>query len=256
MYLIYVDESGNTGPNLDDPQQPMHLLAGVFVPEDEWMGGYEDLRIIRCRAAEACRSKGVMLRELHAVDMYHGTRDFRSVPKEVREDLICDALRVLVTRRLSVVYACAVKPAIRSRWPQYDRDPGADLWRDLIQACSGHLTKIGLEARALLIADESHLKWFARHNIRDVEMKSWLPEPTAGARYPNLLDTVHFVASWESPYIQLADLVAYFAMRAWRAGGWKKLGADAHYDRFIAPCVKAVRVYPSGYARVPESNDG
>jgi hypothetical protein len=79
---------------------------------------------------------------------------------------------------------------------------------------------------------------------------------TAGARYPNLLDTVHFVASWESPYIQLADLGAYFTMRAWRAGGWKKPGADAHYNHFIAPAVKAVRVYPPGYTPVPQYSDG
>jgi hypothetical protein len=176
MYLIYVDESGNTGPNLDDPQQPMQLLAGVFVPEHEWMAGYEDLRTTVRRAREACRSKGVMLREMHAADMYHGTRDFRSIPKQVREDLICDAMRVLARRRLSVVYACAIKPAIRSRWPGYDRDPGADLWRELIGECSGYLNKIGPDSRALLIADESHLKWFAKYNIRDVEMKSWSPD--------------------------------------------------------------------------------
>ena len=35
MWLSYLDESGNTGSNLDDPDQPVHLIAAVMVPEDQ-----------------------------------------------------------------------------------------------------------------------------------------------------------------------------------------------------------------------------
>lgn len=34
MLICYLDESGNTGRRLDDPDQPIHLIAAVLVRED------------------------------------------------------------------------------------------------------------------------------------------------------------------------------------------------------------------------------
>ena len=36
MNFVYIDESGNTGLNLKDPQQPVFLLAALIVPESKW----------------------------------------------------------------------------------------------------------------------------------------------------------------------------------------------------------------------------
>jgi len=36
MNLVYTDESGNTGLNLKDPQQPVFLLAAMILPESKW----------------------------------------------------------------------------------------------------------------------------------------------------------------------------------------------------------------------------
>ncbi len=37
MHLIYFDESGNTGNNLNDHQQPIFVLCALAVPEDRWL---------------------------------------------------------------------------------------------------------------------------------------------------------------------------------------------------------------------------
>ncbi len=36
MHLIYLDESGNTGNNLNDPEQPIFLLSAMVLVEDKW----------------------------------------------------------------------------------------------------------------------------------------------------------------------------------------------------------------------------
>lgn len=36
MYLMYADESGNTGTDLDNKQQPIFVLAGILVNENNW----------------------------------------------------------------------------------------------------------------------------------------------------------------------------------------------------------------------------
>jgi len=36
MNLVYIDESGSTGLNLKDSQQPVFLLAAMILPESKW----------------------------------------------------------------------------------------------------------------------------------------------------------------------------------------------------------------------------
>lgn len=36
MHLVYIDESGNSGSNLNDPQQPIFVLCAMIVSEDRW----------------------------------------------------------------------------------------------------------------------------------------------------------------------------------------------------------------------------
>ena len=36
MYLMYADESGNTGTDLDNKQQPVFALAGIVVKDKNW----------------------------------------------------------------------------------------------------------------------------------------------------------------------------------------------------------------------------
>ena len=35
MYLIFTDESGNTGNNLNDPDQPFHYIFGIYISYDK-----------------------------------------------------------------------------------------------------------------------------------------------------------------------------------------------------------------------------
>ena len=36
MYLMYADESGNTGSDLDNKEQPIFVLSGIFVETNKW----------------------------------------------------------------------------------------------------------------------------------------------------------------------------------------------------------------------------
>ncbi|HWL92881.1 MAG TPA: DUF3800 domain-containing protein [Phycisphaerae bacterium] len=37
MHLVYLDESGNSGNNLNDSQQPVFVLCAMIVPENQWL---------------------------------------------------------------------------------------------------------------------------------------------------------------------------------------------------------------------------
>jgi len=36
VHFYYLDESGDTGPNLNDPDQPVMVLGGVSVRDEGW----------------------------------------------------------------------------------------------------------------------------------------------------------------------------------------------------------------------------
>lgn len=44
MHLVYFDESGQTGNNLNDPAQPIFVLGALVVPEATWLAVEKDLQ--------------------------------------------------------------------------------------------------------------------------------------------------------------------------------------------------------------------
>jgi hypothetical protein len=280
MYLIYVDESGNTGPRLDDAAQPFHFLVGVLVPEDTWLKGYQDWesRVIG-KVAHARGSGARIFPELHAVDLYQGQGQFTGIPRRDREEIIYSVLETLGRFDLDVVYAYCDKtrlpqqPIIDPRAPRTEEEkklareaglkspllavnPATEVWTLLLDCCSRHLRHLGPHARGLLIADESkYTEPFAKAWVRSARPRVFHTDPSKPLeqqvldqpvvpKYPNLVDTVHFVDSRESPYIQLADFVAYFIMRAWRAGNWLQPGPEPHYQKFVRQAIKRALAPP------------
>ncbi len=290
MYLIYVDESGNTGARLDDTQQPVHFLAAVFVSEEVWIDGHEYWRdeVLRLTWERSDAAGVPRPPELHAADLYHGTRYFRGIPRSDREQIIRAALSALGRYGLDVVYAACHKQRLswqddapsyvgplrdfEQRWFHGNIDeierldalnqrevPGAVAWSLLLAGCDAHLSPPtrDVEARGIVIADRTRLQGFARRSVRatadilrDLYEAESSDQNVTIPLFFTLLDTVHFVDSIESPYIQLADLVAYFIMRAWRAGDWCAPGHEPHYDQFVRPAIR--RAY---HHRV-QQNDG
>lgn len=196
-----------------------------------------------------------------------------------REQIIRAALSTLQHYRLDVIYSACHKKRLASqdwqgqverRWlverflypgqigrpaePLQPELPGALTWSLLLPGCSAHLAGVaaGGPAHGLLIADRSKLQDYARRSVRATELISLVDHPGPLSEdevledqvFLNLLDTVHFVDSHESPYIQLADFVAYFIMRAWRAGTWEAPGPEAHYDELVRPAIRRAYHYP------------
>ncbi len=293
MYLIYIDESGNTGKKLDDLQQPMHFLVAVFVSEYVWLSGYEYWRNqVLSKTREIALAANVALpTELHATDVYQGTRMCRGIDRGARNQIIRSVLEMLRLFDLQVVYAVCDKRALALEDPndlsvqarrirlmpgmyaasiypicraqhEPSNDPGAIAWGMLLNGCQSFLGRLGPQTaevhlgdnlhHGVMIADRGRLQGFARRNVRaslllsatDSTPRS-LDDVLESQVFVTLLDTVHFVDSRESPYIQLTDFVAYFIMRAWRAGNWEGPGPEPHYDEFIQSAVRGAYRYPA-----------
>lgn len=86
MYLLYADESGNTGTDLDNKQQPIFVLCGLAVKSDDW---YNINYMFQKRKEEICPD--LKSSEIHTTDIFSASKnkskgyDFRKYSLE--EDL-------------------------------------------------------------------------------------------------------------------------------------------------------------------------
>ncbi len=78
MYLIYIDESGDTGLKLSDPQQPVFLMAALAMEKRQWFDiEREFLTVVKDFNGGEIPDDF----ELHAMDMVSRRRSFKSFSK-------------------------------------------------------------------------------------------------------------------------------------------------------------------------------
>jgi Protein of unknown function (DUF3800) len=84
MYLIYFDESGQTGINYGDAAQPIFVLAALVVPENVWLPIEKSLEALIKQFFPQC-PEGT---EIHAKALRNGEGFFRKEKVEKRLDFI------------------------------------------------------------------------------------------------------------------------------------------------------------------------
>lgn len=215
MYLTYLDESGNTGTKLDDPEQPFHYMAAVLVPEEHVNALAFDLDRLIVERGQPLHT------ELHGAPLFRGSDDWEGVVPEQRVSLYRQSLELLSTHSCVVAHACIDKVGLLKRkGPNVTPD-----WSPHILAFQFLVEKInsfvrsqqepGLQ-RTLLIADETdEHNTFQFELIRDMQRDGG--GVGVGPKLTNIVDTVHFVDSTRNRGIQLCDLVAYALNRTRRA---------------------------------------
>jgi hypothetical protein len=80
VHLVELDESGNTGTNLNDKEQPIFLLAALIVPEAAWRPLERDLEQAITRHIPTMADG----QEIHAVDLRSGRVAFAGSPVGAR----------------------------------------------------------------------------------------------------------------------------------------------------------------------------
>lgn len=98
-YSIYVDESGNSGANSDDEQEPVFVLGALIVPDDKLHALESDLdsAVVTYFPHMAANT------EIHGVDLRSGHGLFKGVNLGLRSALRDDWLRIAAKHDLKFV---------------------------------------------------------------------------------------------------------------------------------------------------------
>lgn len=231
MYLIYCDESGNTGRNLSDPEQPVHLILALLVEEAKWQTTHRAFEQLKKTTLSDMDLPAAT--ELHAVDVFQHKGPFRGLPRAALEELTQRVLDLVRENKLRIVWSAVDKARLAEEMAPWHPHDLAFLF--IATFCDGWLHETS--QHGLFIADESPgCQQMLRASLKGYQEAE---QPFTTER---LLDTIHFAQSSESSFLQICDFCAYFTRRALVRGA---LDADRYY-RLISPCVSAWTIWPYG----------
>lgn len=215
MYVCYVDESGDPGKN----GSTYLLLGAIAIFEGRWRNVREDLDQLILKYFPP---PGARPPEIHLADVRRGKAPYRGMTAAQKSAMIADLCQVAANNlatELRFFTVIAHKPTWFAANPGRTGD---DLYSDLFEDLSSrfdlflrHRYAEGAPNKGIIIADphkpdlSKALK--AKHGTFQQSGTRW-------GRVYNLIETVFFLPSHESPGLQLADLCSY--------GVWRLLTAN------------------------------
>jgi hypothetical protein len=235
MHLIYIDESGNTGRNLADPQQPVFVLGALVVPETSWQR-------IETALEDAIRLHGPSGLpadfEIHGGDIRQGTGAFKGVPVSNRLALRDAWLEVAAQHQLNFIYRAIVKKRYE-RWMNQAFGAGVSVNPHLAafplvaQVANNLLRSLGPDVLGIFISDDN------REVVGDIERFQKLLQVTPGTLHlDRIIEKGFFIDSRKSRLLQLADLCTLQARKQEeRAIGLEAKSIDDRGIELIQPLV-------------------
>lgn len=205
MHLIYFDESGNTGNNLNDSQQPVFVLCALAVPEVKWLEIEQELHTEIEKIYPSPRPDDF---EIHATELMSGRGWCKSIPLANRIAFRDAWFSVAVKHELKIIYRAIVKKRFE-RWIHSTFGTGI--------AINPHVAAFPLVARVvddwlkalpgsplgIFISDEN------KEIVRDVEKSIKVLRGIEGTlKLCQVIEKGFFIDSSKSVVLQLCDLCA------------------------------------------------
>jgi hypothetical protein len=209
MYLLYVDESGDPGP----AGSRFLILGAAALFEGKWLPVERELRLLIDRYFPV----GPKPKEIHLSELRKGKKEFRLLTAVQRNSLLSEFCQIavdLLSTELVMFSVIADKPDWFARHPGRSGDDlYAEMFEDLSSRFDLFLRRRYAEnapSKGIIIADphKPSLSESLRTNQRIYQRR--------GHRWDvlyNLVETVFFLASDESPGIQFADLASHAVWR-------------------------------------------
>jgi len=208
MNFVYIDESGNTGLNLKDPQQPVFLLAALILPESKWF------LLEKCFFDVAKEHFGYPLPapfEVQAKELKSGRGVFASLDFAKQLSFRNEMLQLLLDNKIDIIYRRIIKSKFAAFCEEHygtgiKVNPYIMALPFVCMEVDHYLRQKGSNELGMLIFDEQKENLdAAERSLRTLRLDS-----TSVLKTTNIIEKGFFIDSSKSFALQLVDLAAYY----------------------------------------------
>lgn len=208
MHLIYFDESGNSGNNLNDVEQPIFVLGALIVPDSCWQAVEKDLEESLANLFPAIAE---LEAEIHSSDLRGSRGQFKGVAVSERVALRNAWLKIAATHGLKFVYRHIEKKRYQ-KWMQDTFGVGVSV--------NPHIAAFPLVAMVVnrFLSERDELGMFIsdenKEIMRDIEKSIRRLRLTSGPlRLSQIIEKGFFIDSAKSRILQLCDMCVLHARK-------------------------------------------
>lgn len=208
MRFAYMDEAGNTGRDLANPQQTFHMIVTVLVDETEIVDLHNQIRSVARRWFPSDRWRSDF--EFHGYDLFSGAGYFSAKTPAERIQIYDEVLSAIGDHSAEVIARGVDKPGLARRYPTpfHPHDVALMFTCESVERVARQR-----DSRVLLVADEAR-------EVEDAALRDLSNYQQFGTSWgwrtvqiDHIVDTIHFVRSETNPAIQLADCTAFLTAR-------------------------------------------
>lgn len=206
MHLIYLDESGNSGHNLNDPQQPIFLLCAMIVDEAKWHSLENGLKAVIDKHIPDWRKANRF--EIHGADLRTGNGHFQGMATASRICFRDDWMKVGAENGVHLVSRSVQKKhyaswLIDSFGHGVNINPHIAAFALLSRCVDNYLKTLPGPPLGMFICDDN------KEVAADVEKSIGVLRISEGAmRLSRIIEKGFFIDSTKSLPLQLCDLYA------------------------------------------------
>lgn len=208
MNLIYIDESGNTGLNLKDTQQPIFLLAALVLHSEKWFALEKAFYSI----LEDFLGKDLANKtELHAIDLKARRKSFKGITDKESLLIRDKMLQLLLDYEIPIIYRRIIKSSFanfceKNYGPGIKIDPYIMALPFVCMEVNRYLKQIGNNELGMFIFDEQ------KENLNEAErsLRTLRLDQSSILKTTNIIEKGFFIDSSKSFAIQLTDLAAHY----------------------------------------------
>ena len=208
MNLVYIDESGNTGLNLKDPQQPVFLLAAMILPETKW---FSLEKLFFNIASEYFGYPLPSPFEIQAKDLKNRRGIFERLTFEQQLSFRDRMLQLLLDNEITVIYRRIIKSKFatfcdKHYGPGIRVNPYIMALPFVCTEVDHYLSQAGSDHLGMFIFDEQ------KETLDDAErsLRTLRLDSTSILKTTNIVEKGFFIDSSKSFALQLVDLAAYY----------------------------------------------
>lgn len=248
MYFLYADDSGNTGVDYDNAQQPVFTLAGIVVHQNQWHGINDRMNDLKKQLMPEYEDV-----EIHATEIFGGVKnrkkgyDFRKNSPERNRYILESFVDFIQKEELPIIHFSVRKSFLKAYCQKnyagaVKLDPYVIAF-PYVASFFDDYVKLNKD-KGLIMLDEQNAMVGKIDTVLSL-LRGSTPDDS-GFHAGEIIEKALFLESLKSNFIQLADICSFYINRyiSMQNGVQPSPDKQKHFEKMFEKLLAMVLALP------------